>query len=32
VDYALKQKLLTERVSADDVFARAINILGSAAE
>ena len=32
VDYALKQKLLTERVSADDVFARALNILGSAAE
>ena len=32
VDYALKQKLLTERVSADDVFARALTILGSAAE
>ena len=32
VDYALKQKLLTERISADEVFAKALGILGSAAE
>lgn len=32
VGYALKQKLLTERISADEVFARAVGILGSAAE
>jgi len=32
VDYALNQKLLTERVSADEVFAKSLDILGSAAE
>ncbi len=32
VDYALKQKLITERVSAGEVFERAVAILGSAAE
>jgi 4,5-dihydroxyphthalate decarboxylase len=32
VDYALEQKLLTERVSADDVFAKALAIVGAAAE
>jgi 4,5-dihydroxyphthalate decarboxylase len=32
VDYALKQKLLTERVSAREAFARAVEILGAAAE
>jgi 4,5-dihydroxyphthalate decarboxylase len=32
VGYALKQKLITQRVSAGEVFERAINILGAAAE
>jgi 4,5-dihydroxyphthalate decarboxylase len=32
VDYALKQKLITQRVTAAEVFSRAIAILGSAAE
>jgi len=32
VDYALKQKLITQRVSAGEVFERAVSILGSAAE
>ena len=32
VDYALKQKLLTERMSADDVFGKALKIVGAAAE
>jgi len=32
VDYALKQKLITQPVSAGEVFSRAIAILGSAAE
>ena len=32
VDYALKQKLLTERISADEVFAKSLEILGSAGE
>ena len=31
-DYALKQKLLTKRISAREAFARAIEILGPAAE
>jgi 4,5-dihydroxyphthalate decarboxylase len=32
VGYALKQKLITERISADEVFARALAILGAAAD
>jgi 4,5-dihydroxyphthalate decarboxylase len=32
VGYALKQKLITERISVDDVFSRARAILGAAAE
>ena len=32
VNYAIKQKLITERISADEVFAKALSILGAAAE
>jgi len=32
VGYAVQQKLLTEPVSTDEVFARALGILGAAAE
>ena len=32
VGYAIKQKLITERISPDDVFAKARSILGAAAE
>jgi 4,5-dihydroxyphthalate decarboxylase len=32
VGYALKQKLIAERISPDDVFAKALSILGYAAE
>ena len=32
VDYALSQKLITQRISADDIFSRARDVLGTAAE
>jgi len=32
VGYALKQKLITDRISPDDVFAKALSVLGASAE